>query len=426
MPQAAHGQFFARHLDGQGELAALSHYMHFPVKGLAQKRYSRCVLELLRNRARFFLWASLAALGLRLLLVLRFPGVVDDSRLYANIAENWLQHGVYGGNQLRRRHADAFAPARLPCVSGGDLRGVRGGELPRGPAGAGALRSGHLFPDRRSGPAPASPSGRRRRHFFWRRCVRFWPTMPLRRSPRRWRFSSRRSHWIWLFVRSGDWRTRLASDAGGCLARLRFPIGAGILLRPDGGILLAAIGGYLMWLFLSSLRPDQTTGASLRRNRFFRWGPGAGGRSLLHCSMDAFATCTPCTGSSRSRRAMRTIPTIRSCTALIAGTRTWIADYVSVQEIYWNVPETTLTLTRLPNRAFDSPQQRANRANCSPTITAIMIWVRNWTHVSRPCRAASSRQSASLLRVAPGGANRRYVAASADRTVSLRSALVGV
>jgi len=28
--------------------------------------------------------------------MLRFPGVVDDSRLYANIAENWLQHGVYG------------------------------------------------------------------------------------------------------------------------------------------------------------------------------------------------------------------------------------------------------------------------------------------------------------------------------------------
>ncbi len=27
---------------------------------------------------------------------LRFPGVVDDSRLYANIAENWLLHGVYG------------------------------------------------------------------------------------------------------------------------------------------------------------------------------------------------------------------------------------------------------------------------------------------------------------------------------------------
>src|SRR5258708_3531869 len=40
--------------------------------------------------------ASLAALGLRLLLVMRFPGVVDDSRFYADIAQNWLRHGIYG------------------------------------------------------------------------------------------------------------------------------------------------------------------------------------------------------------------------------------------------------------------------------------------------------------------------------------------
>ncbi len=50
----------------------------------------------MRKDARFFLAASLAALALRLVFVLHFPAVVDDSRLYADIAENWLQHGVYG------------------------------------------------------------------------------------------------------------------------------------------------------------------------------------------------------------------------------------------------------------------------------------------------------------------------------------------
>jgi hypothetical protein len=39
-------------------------------------------------------------------------------------------------------------------------------------------------------------------------------------------------------------------------------------------------------------------------------------------------------------------------------TKTWIADYVSVQEIYWNVPGAELDITRLPRRAFDSEQQR--------------------------------------------------------------------
>jgi hypothetical protein len=37
---------------------------------------------------------------------------------------------------------------------------------------------------------------------------------------------------------------------------------------------------------------------------------------------------------------------------------TWMADYVSVQEIYWPVPGSDLDTTKLPHRAFDSGQQR--------------------------------------------------------------------
>jgi hypothetical protein len=35
-----------------------------------------------------------------------------------------------------------------------------------------------------------------------------------------------------------------------------------------------------------------------------------------------------------------------------------MADYVSVQEIYWNVPGEDIDVARLPKRAFDSAQQR--------------------------------------------------------------------
>jgi hypothetical protein len=38
--------------------------------------------------------------------------------------------------------------------------------------------------------------------------------------------------------------------------------------------------------------------------------------------------------------------------------KTWIVDYVSVQEIYWPVPGSDIDVSRLPNRAFDSAQQR--------------------------------------------------------------------
>jgi hypothetical protein len=38
--------------------------------------------------------------------------------------------------------------------------------------------------------------------------------------------------------------------------------------------------------------------------------------------------------------------------------KTWIADYVSVQEVYWAVPGADIDVTKLPRRAFDSQQQR--------------------------------------------------------------------
>jgi hypothetical protein len=39
--------------------------------------------------------------------------------------------------------------------------------------------------------------------------------------------------------------------------------------------------------------------------------------------------------------------------------KTWIADYVSVQEIYWPVPGSDIDVSRLPNRAFDSAEERS-------------------------------------------------------------------
>src|ERR1700730_12892774 len=38
----------------------------------------------------------MAALALRLIFFLDFPAVTDDSRIYADLASNWMQHGVYG------------------------------------------------------------------------------------------------------------------------------------------------------------------------------------------------------------------------------------------------------------------------------------------------------------------------------------------
>ena len=59
-------------------------------------RYILSVRQLVRQHLRFFLLATLAAVALRLLFLLRFPGITTDSFVYGDIAKNWLQHGIYG------------------------------------------------------------------------------------------------------------------------------------------------------------------------------------------------------------------------------------------------------------------------------------------------------------------------------------------
>src|SRR5215475_2315821 len=57
---------------------------------------ARFMVKMVRKHARFFFWVTLVGLTFRLGLVFRVPAVVDDSRLYADIAKNWLEHGIYG------------------------------------------------------------------------------------------------------------------------------------------------------------------------------------------------------------------------------------------------------------------------------------------------------------------------------------------
>src|ERR1039458_2244911 len=67
---------------------------------LRDSRYIPNVLGLIRERRWFFLGTTLAALALRLFFFSHFPTVTDDSRVYADLATNWLQHGIYGQTQL--------------------------------------------------------------------------------------------------------------------------------------------------------------------------------------------------------------------------------------------------------------------------------------------------------------------------------------
>jgi len=313
------------------------------------------VLDLVRKRARFFLGASLAALGLRLVFVFCFPGVVDDSRLYANVAENWLKHGIYGitnsGVVMPTLSRLPGYPAFLAGVFA--LFGIENfravlliqvlfdlatcfliADLARRLFSTRAAQAAFLLAALCPFLANYAAAA------LTETLEIFFTTLALD-------FAFRG-----LGIGESETQTRYRAWLGCGLS-----VGAAILLRPDGGLLLAAIGGYLIWLLVRNLRsPDRTMRLS---PRMIMW---AG----VLVTAAALAPLVPWT-----LRNLHTLHRFEPLAPRYANdsdelvmngfnrwVKTWTADYVSVQEIYWNVPGDAIDINRLPRRAFDSQQQR--------------------------------------------------------------------
>jgi len=317
------------------------------------------VLELVRKKARFFLGAGLAALALRLWLVLGFPGVVDDSRLYANIAENWLQHGVYGVTNSgvimptlsRLPGYPAFLAAVFVIFGIENFRAVLlvqvafdlgtcfliadlARRLLSQRAAQAAFLLAALCPFLANYAATA----------LTETLEIFFTTLALDLA-------------ICALNPDGvpDGVDKRRQGRGPVWVGCGLSIGAAILLRPDGGILLAAVGGYLLWLLVRSARSADSGHASPRS---IVWAGVlvalAAGAPLVPWTLRNLHTLhrleplAPRYATDSDELVM---------TGFNRWVKTWIEDYVSVQEIYWNVPGTEIDFTRLPTRAFDSPQQ---------------------------------------------------------------------
>ena len=319
----------------------------------------RSVRELLRSKARFFLLATLAALALRLFLVWRFPGVVDDSRLYADIAKNWLQHRIYGITNSgkivptlsRLPGYPAFLAAIFAVFGLDNFKAVlliqvlfdlgtcflitdMARRLFSARAAQAAFLLAGLCPFLANYAAAA----------LTETLEIFFTTLALDFALRG--------------LGVGEVSTPGRLNWVGC----GLSIACAILLRPDGGILLAAIGGYLFWLLLKNWKGNLSAADSVPR-----FAP----RKLIFAgilvAVAAVAPLIPWT--------LRNLHTLHrfqplapryatdSDEFIMPGfnrwVKTWIVDYVSVQEIYWPVPGSEIDFSRLPNRAFDSVDQRS-------------------------------------------------------------------
>jgi 4-amino-4-deoxy-L-arabinose transferase-like glycosyltransferase len=346
---------------------------------LPQTRYIRSVRELLRRNARFFFWTSLAALGLRLFFVFRFPAVVDDSRLYANIANNWLHYGIYGvtdSSQVvptlsRLPGYPAFLAAVFAIFGVDNFRPVLliqvlfdlgtcflladiARRLLSDRAAKAAFTLAALCPFLANYAAAA----------LTETLEIFFTALALDlavKGTQTWNLSAgtttRQPSTLELKADSVVGSSILVWLGCG------LSIGAAILLRPDGGIVLAVVEGYLLLLLIRRAR------VRLKTEPFFSASLPILRAGIL-VAVAATALLVPWT-----LRNLRTLHRFEPLAPRYANdsdepvmpgfnrwVKTWMADYVSVQEIYWSVPGEAIDVTKLPRRAFDSERQREETA----------------------------------------------------------------
>jgi len=321
------------------------------------------VRELIRKNARFFVGLTLLGLAARFFLVFRAPGVVDDSRLYADIAKNWLQHGVYGITNSgaimptlsRLPGYPAFLAAIFSLFGRDNFRAVMLVQVLFDLASCFLIAdmARRLFSDRAAKAAFVLASvcpflANYAAAALTETLEIFFTALALDLALRGLQIGGvpRRSLVIWL----------------GC----GFSVGAAVLLRPDGGILLAAIGGYLLWLLFRSFLVGTRA-----KNPLTPLAPARLIVAGVLLGIGALSPLIPWT--------LRNLHTLQrfeplapryandSDEPLMPGfnrwVKTWMADYVSVQEIYWPVPGSDMDFSRLPSRAFDSLEQRKQTAD---------------------------------------------------------------
>jgi 4-amino-4-deoxy-L-arabinose transferase-like glycosyltransferase len=309
------------------------------------------VRELLRQHLRFFLIATLAVLALRLLFILRFPGVSTDSFVYGDIAKNWLQHGIYGlsgvgdvsPTYIRLPGYPAFVAGVFAIFGMEHYRAVLVLQM--------LVDLGTCFLIADLARRLVSPRAARVAFLLAALCPFLANYV-----------ANALTETLEIFF------TVLALDLA--IVGLETPqdsslrpwvecglaTGAAILLRPDGALLLFAIETYLFALLL--WRPTGKTRTEVSALHVLRSG--------LVLAVVSLATLIPWT-----LRNLRTFHEFQPLAPRYANQenafvplgfnrwmRTWIVDYTSTEDIYWAVPGGAVPAEKLPSRAFDSPEQR--------------------------------------------------------------------
>lgn len=297
----------------------------------------------------WFLGFTGGAFALRLFFILRFPYITFDGVVYGNLAKNWLLHHVYGLGEggtivptyIRLPGYPAFLAALWAVFGLEHYNAVRFAQaiLDLGTCFVTADLARRVI----GGAPPASEAVAKWAFALTALCplLANYTAVPLTETPA-----------IFLAALALDCAVAgLQSDNGHALRWWAFcglAIAAGIYLRPDGGIMLIAIGGCL--LFRLALKPGKA--------RTF-WA----GIVLAVCSLGPLLPWT-----ARNFRVFHRFQPLAPAHANAPGEfyaagfdrwmRTWFVDYASLEDVGFKLDSEDLDIGLLPARAFDSDQER--------------------------------------------------------------------
>jgi hypothetical protein len=317
--------------------------------------------RLVRESGRFFLLATLAAVLLRLVFYLKFPHVTGDSLIYGDIARNWLDRGIYGlthdsgvrATWIRLPGYPAFLAACFALFGHEHYNAVLLVQI--------VLDIATCFLIADLARRAVSDAAVRRTFLLAAVCpfTANYAVAPLTETLSIFFVAAALDAAVAGFRSVDDGQNSWSAWVWCGVA-----VSCGILLRPDGGILLIALGLYLLWRML------RLPGA---RTRHF-WA----GALVLVISI---APLVPWTMRNwyDFHRFMPLVPQSASDPdefvpdGLDRWVKTWSVDYVSTEEVYWQIPGDKVDINSLPSRAFDNPEQRDRTVDILNDYSKIMV-----------------------------------------------------
>ena len=303
------------------------------------------MLYLLRHAARHVIAALVAGLLLRLWFIHYYPVVEGDSLVYGEIARNWFWHGIYGFTRttgihptlirlpgyplflgicfflfgIDHYHAVLLVQAVIDLVACLLIGGFAAHAISR-KAGVTALYLAALCPFTANYvalPLTETPT------LF---CIALGFYALLRYVER-----PALDRWFWALV---------------------FSIGYSALLRPDGPLLGLVLVPAMLWYTRRNIPARRSATLAIACTLvamvpFIPW-------TLRNAhTFHVFQPLAPRYANNPDEYVPR---------GWIRWSQSWVGDYASTAEIYWNVNGSPIDASLLPSRAFDSPAEQAETA----------------------------------------------------------------